>query len=420
VALRALDAAGLLAAFLPEWERVADRLAGPGQGFTDGERALQAIERLEALRASADPASRAFREMAIEIDEAAVVALALLLRDAGGVKSARAAAARLGMPEELAADLEFLVERQAGVPAILAGRDVDHPATAKLLAELAGTAERLRMLIVLAWADMAAESETSVPWRLDQLWSAYSNARRELTRELETDRIREAPAQALEHAEFIEGFPKRYLLARSGEIGEHLRLYDESRPTGVAVRLERIEGAHRLTVIARDMPYLFASLAGAISSFGLNILKAEAFSNSRGVVLDTFVFADTKRTLELNPQEAERLQDLLRRVALGKTEARRLLREPARAGGKRAAIPRVRFDAEASETATLVEIDAADRIGLLFSLATAFSTAGCNIDLVLIDTHANRAIDVFYVSHQGSKLTADFQARLEEKLIAAC
>ena len=67
-----------------------------------------------------------------------------------------------------------------------------------------------------------------------------------------------------------------------------------------------------------------------------------------------------------------------------------------------------------------MEIETADRIGLLFSLATAFSVNGCNIDLVLIDTQANRAIDVFYVSHAGRKLTADFQARLEEKLIAAC
>jgi [protein-PII] uridylyltransferase len=424
-ALRALDAAGLLAAILPEWDGAADRAAASAPGFTAGERALQAIERLEALRLSADAASRAFREMALEIDQPAVLVLALLLREAGETSEGRAesaggAAARLQMPKELAADLVFLVERQAEFPALLSSRDLQSPATARLLAELAGTTERLKLLAALTWADMAADPESSAPWRLDQLWEAYSNGRRELTRELETDRIRQAPVEAREHAEFIEGFPARYLRTRSGEIDAHLRLYAESRPTGVAVRLDRIEGAHRLTVIARDMPYLFASLAGAVSSFGLNILKAEAFANSRGVVLDTFVFADTKRTLELNPQEAERLQDLIRRVALGKTEAKRLLREPERAAGKRAPQPRVRFDAEASETATLVEIETADRIGLLFSLATAFSVNGCNIDLVLIDTQANRAIDVFYVSHAGRKLTVDFQARLEEKLIAAC
>jgi [protein-PII] uridylyltransferase len=420
-ALRALDAAGLLAALLPEWEEQADRVAGSEPRFTAGERALQAIERLEALRSSTSPSSDAFRKMALEVDEPAVVVLALLLRETGAPgQSAQGAAERIEMPAERSADLVFLVERQPELPAILAGRDVDNPATARLLAELAGTTERLKLLAALTWADMAADAETSASWRLDQLWNAYSNGRRELTRELETDRIRQLPAQAQGRAEFIEGFPTRYLRTRSGEIEAHLRLYAESRPTGVAVRLERIEGAHRLTVIARDMPYLFASLAGAISSFGLNILKAEAFSNSRGVVLDTFVFADTKRTLDINPQEAERLQDLIRRVALGKTEARRLFREPPRAERKRAPHARVRFDSEASETATLVEIETGDRIGLLFSLATAFSSAGCNIDVVLIDTQANRAIDVFYVSHQGRKLTPDFQAKLEEKLLEAC
>jgi [protein-PII] uridylyltransferase len=424
-ALRALDDAGLLAALLPEWAQAANRVAASEPGLTVGERALLAIERLEALRSSTGPANRAFREMALEIDEPAVPMLALLLRGAGEgaqgpVNAAGGAAARLQMPAERTADLVFLIERQPELSAIFASRDVDNPATARLLAELAGATERLKLLTALTWADMAADSETSASWRLDQLWNAYSNARRELTRELETDRIREAPVPTPVHAEFIEGFPTRYLRTRSGEVEAHVRLYAESRPTGVAVRLERIEGAHRLTVIARDMPYLFASLAGAISSFGLNILKAEAFSNSRNVVLDTFVFADTKRALESNPQEAERLQDLIRRVALGKTETRRLLREPARAERKRAPHSRVRFDAEACETATLVEIETDDRIGLLFSLATAFSTAGCNIDLVLIDTQANRAIDVFYVSRDGSKLTADFQARLEEKLIAAC
>ncbi|MGA3095158.1 MAG: hypothetical protein ABSF25_01785 [Bryobacteraceae bacterium] len=422
-ALRALDATGLLAALLPEWEQTADRVVASGPGFTAGEEALRAIERLEALRSWRGPANRVFREMALEIDEPAVPILALLLRGDGAqgtVKSAGEAAARMQVPKERTADLVFLIERQPELPAIFGSRDVDNPATAKLLAELAGTTERLKLLTALTWADMATDSEASAPWRLDQLWSAYSNARRELTRELETDRIRQAPVLTPVHAEFVEGFPTRYLRTRSGDVETHVRLYAESRPTGVAVRLERIEGAHRLTVIARDRPYLFASLAGAISSFGVNILKAEAFSNSRNVVLDTFVFADTKRALESNPQEAERLQDLIRRVSLGKTETRRLLREPERAERKRAPDSRVRFDAEACETATLVEIETDDRNGLLFSLATAFSAAGCNIDVVLIDTQAGRAIDVFYVSRDGRKLTADFQAWLEEKLLAAC
>ena len=55
-------------------------------------------------------------------------------------------------------------------------------------------------------------------------------------------------------------------------------------------------------------------MAGTLSSFGINILKAEAFANRRGTVLDTFTFADPNRTLELNPQEVDRLKSTLDRA----------------------------------------------------------------------------------------------------------
>ena len=46
-------------------------------------------------------------------------------------------------------------------------------------------------------------------------------------------------------------------------------------------QMESGGGVHRATIVANDRPALFASLAGAISSFGMDILKAEAFSNER-------------------------------------------------------------------------------------------------------------------------------------------
>jgi [protein-PII] uridylyltransferase len=80
----------------------------------------------------------------------------------------------------------------------------------------------------------------------------------------------------------------------------------------------------------------------------------------------------------------------------------------------------VQFDSDACETATLVEIIADDRPGLLYSLATVFSTAACNIDVVLIDTQGHKAIDVFYVAQSGAKLTPAAQQALRERLLTAC
>jgi [protein-PII] uridylyltransferase len=303
-------------------------------------------------------------------------------------------------------------------------RDIYDPATARMLAERIGTLERLKLLAVLTYADISAVNPGAMtPWRLEQLWQTYRVTHQELVRELETDRIRDIPVEVPDPAGFIKGFPVRYLRTHSSaEIEAHLELYELSRPTGVAVLLDRWGGVHRATIVARDRPALFASLAGAISSFGMDIVKAEAFANVKGQILDTFVFADSKRTLDLNAQEVERLQLTLEQVALGKLEVGKLLDgRPVPARQKLRTVPsRVHFDSDACDTATLVEIVAEDRPRLLYDLASTLSSAGCNIDVVLIDTEGRRAIDVFYVASDGRKLDSEMQKILEKRLLEAC
>ena len=53
-----------------------------------------------------------------------------------------------------------------------------------------------------------------------------------------------------------------------------------------------------------------------LSAWGMNIVKADAFSNAAGVIVDTFQFTDTFRTLELNPPEIERFHASIRRCRL--------------------------------------------------------------------------------------------------------
>jgi [protein-PII] uridylyltransferase len=80
----------------------------------------------------------------------------------------------------------------------------------------------------------------------------------------------------------------------------------------------------------------------------------------------------------------------------------------------------VHFDPNACDTATLVEIIAEDRPGLLYDLSAAFSAAGCNIDVVLIDTEGHKAIDVFYVATNGSKLASNVVEQLSHTLLSVC
>jgi len=435
LAIRALQYTGLLTALFPEMAPIADLVQPASEDrYTADEKTLMALERATELRSTADPTRQRFSQLSSELENRAVLAFALLFQNTGqgsasgspvefSVALARQAMQRIRVPAEEQREIDFLIEHQLDLAEVMSGRDVDDPATARQLAERVGTIEHLKLLTILTYSGLAAvSSDALTPWRLERLWRVYEVTRHELTRELETDRIQEVPGSVPGRPAFLKGFPVRYLRAHAAnDIEEHQRLYEESRPTGVAVQLDRIEGAHRLTVIARDMPALFASFAGAISSFGLDILKAEAFSNARGIILDTFVFADPQRTLELNPPESERLLDLIRRVALGKIDGQRPTRDRAHPDPKRrGAPPLVHFDSDACETATLVEIVAEDRPGLLYNLATVFSSTACNIDVVLIDTKGHRAIDVFYVAHDGQKLSPELQAALKEKLLAVC
>ena len=226
-------------------------------------------------------------------------------------------------------------------------------------------------------------------------------------------------------ATFIKGFPVRYLRTHTpAEIEAHLALWELSRPTGAAVQLDSLGGFHRATIVARDMPALFASLAGAISSFGMDIFKAEAFSNAKGPgsghlrVRRSQAYAGSERARRESVCEESAGTGGARQVGCRSSCCGAVLyrRNPSRAAIRSS----VHFDSDACETATLVEIVAEDRPGLLYDLAATFSAAGCNIDVVLIDTEGRRAIDVFYVASDGMKLDAAMQGILEKKILAVC
>jgi [protein-PII] uridylyltransferase len=427
--LRAMQEAEVLGAALPEWRHIECLVVRDFyHRYTVDEHTLVAIGALEAV------SDGRFTELMGEIEGVELVRFALLMHDIGkgsgrdhtteAVEVTGRIMARLGAPDSDRATVEFLVARHLELSSVMSSRDLHDGATARALAERIGTIERLKLLTILTYADISAVNpQAMTPWRLEQLWRVYLLAYHELTRELESGRIHAAAGVAPERARFLEGLPMRYLRTHTAtEVEGHFELARQLETRPVAIEISHERSIYRLTLLTRDRPALFASVAGAISSFGLNIVKAEAFANAEGIVVDSFTFADPHRTLELNPTEVDRLRGVVRRVVEGKQDAEKLLRGrpkpllPAKARLK----PRVAVKNDASEAATLIEIVAEDRPGLLYDLARAISDSGSNIEVVLIDTEAHKALDVFYVTRQGAKLDTDVQEQLKTALLGAC
>ncbi len=434
LALRLMHETGVLAAVLPGWQAV-DCLVIRDfyHRYTVDEHTLVAIEILEDLRSATpkDPTRRPFAELLSEIGDPALLFFALLLHDLGkakrdaphvaeSVRLADAAMEHLGVPDDQRRDVRLLIDRHLDFSMVMQSRDLNDPGTARFLAGRAGTLELAKKLTLLTFADIGAVNPAALsPWRMEQLWRVYVVAYNELTSELEKDRLTQAP----DRAGFLEGFPVRYLRTHSeADIAAHLELERRSRARGVAVDIRKDNGFYRLTLVTSDRPFLLASMAGALSSFGMNILKAEGFTNRQGAVLDTFIFSDPHRTLELNPTERDRLEIMLERVALGRLDVKKMLQNrpkpspPSRRARIRTAMS---FDNHASDAATLIQVVAEDRPGLLYDLASAISSAGANIELVLIDTEGHKAVDVFYVTTAGRKLTENEQIVLGGRLHAA-
>jgi [protein-PII] uridylyltransferase len=430
-ALRAMHETGVLTAVFPEWRPIECLVVRDFyHRYTVDEHTLVAIEAVTGLRECEDDLHKRFADLLAETEDVPLVLAALLFHDVGkasgfenhaarSVEIGVSALRRIGMPEESNTRVQFLIENHLGLSAVMIARDINDPQVVRDVAARVSTIENLKALTLLTFADIAAVNPTALtPWRVEQLWRTYLHVYRELTRELETERAHSVQSP------FLEGLPVRYLRTHSEEqVRSHMLLDEQSRHTGVAVDLKRRNGVYDLTVVTADRPRLFASLAGALSALGMDIVKAEAFANRAGRIVDTFVFSDPMRTLELNPAETDRLKLTVQRVASGKEDVRRLLKARARPLASRPKphfAPSVAFDSTASDSATLIEVVAEDRPGLLYELASTMSDAGCNIEVVLIDTQAHRALDVFYVTADGGKLSHEREAELQAALLKVC
>jgi [protein-PII] uridylyltransferase len=78
--------------------------------------------------------------------------------------------------------------------------------------------------------------------------------------------------------------------------------------------------------------------------------------------------------------------------------------------------PRFEFDNESSSHSTLLQVVAPDSPGLLRAISAAIASSGCNIEVALVDTEGEIAIDVFYLTASGQKLTPSRQGEIAGRI----
>ncbi|MDQ1481357.1 MAG: [protein-PII] uridylyltransferase, partial [Actinomycetota bacterium] len=388
--IEALDHRGIWTRILPEWEPVRSRPQRSSyHRFTVDRHLLETI---------ANASGRAAR-----VDRPDLLLMSALMHDLGkgadgdhteaGVEIARRLGTRLGFAEP---DIDVLAELVANhllLSDVALRRDLDDPATIQRVADQVSSLSSLRLLSALTEADSRATGP-----------AAWGPAKAELVAVL-VGRVARLMGDADIEETAVSEFPSaahRALLATTGT--------------------QIVAESDLLTIATADRPGLFCKVAGVLAFHGLDVVSAAAYS-AEGRALSEFGVSDPFRTETPWPRIEHDLELALDgRLAVHARVAERARRYAKPVQGEwRAPITVVRFDNEASDAATVIDVHALDGVGVLYRITRALTEFDVDIRSARVQTLGAQVVDAFYVvDPQGQKVgDAETAAEIERAIIHA-
>ncbi|TWD72440.1 UTP--GlnB (protein PII) uridylyltransferase GlnD [Kribbella amoyensis] len=377
----AMDQAGYVSRLLPEWDTVRFR---PPQS---------ALHRYTVDRHLLETCVAA-STMVRDVRRPDLLLVAALLHDLGkavegdhsvtGAVIAADVARRLGFTEADADTITLLVRQHLVLAQVATRRDLDDPMTVELMAGIVGDTDTLDLLEALTYADArAAGPAASSPWRMRLVGELSRRVRAELS-------------------------------------GGGAALWTEAPPIPVP-ELHQVVGVGRLGVsVAEHHGDLQVNVAvpdqvGTLSTVA-GVLAIERLAVRSAVITSVEGLGISQWTVAGSPPDPVRLRDRLA-VAL-RDDGDLVRRLAARDSSVRKGVPsRVDLLPEASETATVIQVRAHDRPGLLYDVTAALAATGADIRSAHVSTLGAECVDVFYLTDSHGSPLEEEDARVTAKSV---
>ncbi len=395
--------------------------------YTVDEHILLAIRNLQHLWTSGYPGLPTLVDAFKGLKNRWMLFLAVLIHDLGkafrhkheeeGVRLAEGILTRLGIEGDDRERILFLVKNHLVMTSLSQRRELTDRKVIADFSRLVHDRENLAMLYLLTYADVSAVNPNAwTQWKAALLQDLYVRTLNYLEKKIISEEEDKARIAALierikdaargtytadEVAAFLSTLSDQYILYTApAKILDHLemmkRLHEEQLV--IAHRHYPERGYTELTVCAYDAYGMFYRTAGAIASKNLNILRAQVYTSKNGVMLDTFQITDAEGNLYAYDDAWQSVRKELRTALMSKSRPP----EPSLYGHRRKLAaditPEVEFDNETSESFTIVDITAHDRVGFLYHVTKALYDLNLDIGSAKIVTEGSRVMDSFYVT----------------------
>jgi len=214
-----------------------------------------------------------------------------------------------------------------------------------------------------------------------------------------------------------------FLRHRSDEIAWHTEwLADSDTESAIGlvdVRRQRGGDGVEAILYTPRTRHTFAHATAALDELGMTIVDARIVPTRNNYSLDTFVFMELDKRMEIDESRMNKIRrSLTRTLTAGEDSVASVTRTASRQARVFKTKTSVQYGNDTPNGRTVLELVSADRPGLLSKVGQAFIAQGVDIETAKIMTIGERAEDVFYVSDEaGAPLDDAAKDRLRDELL---